>query len=85
MFEGHQKYIKIAPQAPSTSGHLSSPLLPYRWALKIQFGCIKGGSQRMGYVELGLSGANGKDSGNDGDEPVMHLNEWSVSIHTFRK
>ena len=65
MFEGHQKYIKIAPQALSTSGHLSSPLLPYRWAPKIQFGCIKGGSQRIGYVELGLSGANGKASGND--------------------
>lgn len=64
MFGGHQKYIKIAPEAQSVSGHLSS-LLPYRWAPKIQFGCLKGGGQRMGYIELGLSGANGKSSSND--------------------
>lgn len=65
VFGGHQKYIKIAPEAQSASGHLSYSLLPYRWAPKIQFGYFKGGSQRMGYVKLGLSGANGKSSSND--------------------
>lgn len=44
VFEGHQEYFRIAPQAQSTLGHTFSLLPPERWTPQIQFGCINGGN-----------------------------------------